>query len=238
MQCLHPCLNLLCWHVCTTKPWSVDHLSVHYSPHITEHKHTHTSMHSITSIKKSTSTHFSHKFYITWLTVELTQALQSLCKSLLSHHSFTAAVFSVEEMGRGTGYICAGSSMVDSMSRKTDGQGEEWNRLRDRQAKHTSTQRLLFTFIPHTTEFVTFTPEFINNQLNLCRRHQEWALQTINQSLFQQDTGAHHKLIANVEHKWWCQNILQFFLGLWFLSLLSFLINSLISLLFYHFSRL
>lgn len=87
------------------------------------------------------------------------------------------------------------------MSRKTDGQGEEWNRLRDRQAKHTSTQRLLFTFIPHTTEFVTFTPEFINNQLNLCRRHQEWALQTINQSLFQQDTGAHHKLIANVEHK-------------------------------------
>lgn len=42
--------------------------------------------------------HFNHIFSMTWLTLGLTQAFQSLYKSLLSHHSFTSAVFSVEEM--------------------------------------------------------------------------------------------------------------------------------------------
>lgn len=57
----------------------------HYSPHITEH--THTNMHSITSVKHiyMHTWRFSYKHW-KWheLTLELTQALRSRCKPLLS----------------------------------------------------------------------------------------------------------------------------------------------------------
>ncbi len=120
MQCLPPCLNPLCWHVCTTEPWSAHHLSVDYSPHFTAHTHTHTHTHthSTASVIHITK-HPRHKYYVTWLTVELTEALQSLCMHLFSHHYFTTAVFSAIEMKK-KGSSAGKTWWAQQASRQTD----------------------------------------------------------------------------------------------------------------------